>query len=110
MIHPPIQVLLVEDSREDADLVRRLLARAPFGPFRLSAVDRVAKALDLLRKTPGVDVVLLDVSLPDSVPCPLDSLNRVKAQAPELPIVLLTGVEDEELAATAVREGAQDYL
>jgi diguanylate cyclase (GGDEF)-like protein/PAS domain S-box-containing protein len=110
VINRPIQVLLVEDSREDADLVRRLLARAPFGPFRLATVDGVAKALELLRKSPAVDVVLLDVSLPDSVPCSLDSLNRVKAQAPELPIVLLTGVEDEELAATAVREGAQDYL
>jgi diguanylate cyclase (GGDEF)-like protein/PAS domain S-box-containing protein len=106
----PIRVLLVEDSPEDADLVRRLLARAPFGPFRLSTVDRIAKAVEFLRKSPDVDVVLLDVSLPDSAQGSLDSLSRIKAQAPELPIVLLTGVEDEELAAGAVREGAQDYL
>ncbi|HEV7516573.1 MAG TPA: diguanylate cyclase, partial [Thermoanaerobaculia bacterium] len=110
MIHRPIQVLLVEDSRADADLVCRLLARAPFGPFHLSTVDRIAKALELLGNSPDVDVVLLDVSLPDSVHNSLDSLHRIKAQAPELPIVLLTGVEDEELATAAVRLGAQDYI
>jgi diguanylate cyclase (GGDEF)-like protein/PAS domain S-box-containing protein len=106
----PIQILLVEDSRTDADLVRRLLARAPLGPFRLTTVDRIAKAIDLLRRSPALDVILLDVSLPDSVHSSLDSLTRIKAQAPELPIVLLTGVEDEELAALAVRQGAQDYI
>jgi diguanylate cyclase (GGDEF)-like protein/PAS domain S-box-containing protein len=106
----PIRVLLVEDSPADADLVSRLLVKAPFGPFRLSTVDRVAGALELLRQSPDFDVVLLDVSLPDTVQCSLDSLHRIRAEAGELPIVLLTGVADEELATGAVREGAQDYI
>jgi diguanylate cyclase (GGDEF)-like protein/PAS domain S-box-containing protein len=114
VIHRPIQILLVEDSRADADLVRRLLTKAPFGPFRLTTVDRIAKAQELLSASPDahapIDVILLDVSLPDSVHCSLDSLSRIKAQAPEIPIVLLTGVEDEDLATAAVRLGAQDYL
>jgi len=106
----PIRVLLVEDSPADADLVSRLLVKAPFGPFRLSTVDRVANALELLRQAPDFDVVLLDVSLPDTVQCSLDSLHRIRVEAGELPIVLLTGVADEELATAAVREGAQDYI
>ena len=110
MTHPPIRILLVEDSPADADLVRRLLERAPFGPFHLATVDRIAKAVELLHNSSDVDLILLDVSLPDSVHGSLDSLHRIKAKSPELPIVLLTGVEDEELATAAVRLGAQDYL
>jgi diguanylate cyclase (GGDEF)-like protein/PAS domain S-box-containing protein len=106
----PIHVLLVEDNEADADLVARMLARAPFGPFRLSSAGRVGEAVELLRRSADVEVVLLDVSLPDSVPGSLDSLHRIQAETPELPVVLLTGVEDEKLATAAVREGAQDYL
>src|ERR1700730_3917054 len=106
----PIRVLLVEDSPADADLVSRLLVKAPFAPFRLSPVDRVAKGPELLRQAPCFAVVLLDVSLPATVQCSLDSLHRIRAEAGELPIVLLTGVADEELATAAVREGAQGYI
>jgi len=56
----------------------------------------------------GIDVVLLDLGLPDSRE--LDTLRRVNAQAPGMPIVVLTGLEDETIGTTAVQEGAQDYL
>ena len=103
-------ILMVEDSPGDARLIRRLLDRASLGPFHLLTANRVAKAVELLRRGPAVDVVLLDVSLPDSDAHTLSSLTAVQSQAPDLPIVLLTGIEDEELAIAAVREGAQDYL
>jgi diguanylate cyclase (GGDEF)-like protein/PAS domain S-box-containing protein len=101
---------MVEDSPGDARLIGRLLDRASLGTFQLFTANRVAKALELLQRTPGIDVVLLDVLLPDSDAQSLSSLAAVRAQAPDLPIVLLTGIEDEELAIAAVREGAQDYL
>jgi diguanylate cyclase (GGDEF)-like protein/PAS domain S-box-containing protein len=110
MTAQPIRILMVEDNPGDVRLIRKLLERTPLGPFQLSTVDRVAKAEALLKGKPAVDVVLLDISLPDSAARSLDSLTRVRARAPELPIVLLTGIEDEELAVAAVREGAQDYL
>ncbi|HEX7186324.1 MAG TPA: EAL domain-containing protein [Thermoanaerobaculia bacterium] len=101
---------MVEDNPGDARLIRRMLDRTIFTPFQLTAVDRISKALELLGHREKVDVVLLDLSLPDSLPGSLDSLARINREAPDLPIILLTGVEDEELAVRAVREGAQDYL
>ena len=101
---------MVEDDPGDARLIRTLLGRTALKPLHVTVVDRVSRALDFLRGGGRVDVALLDVSLPDSRPGSLDSLTRIKAEAPDLPIILLTGIDDEELAVRAVREGAQDYL
>ena len=106
----PLSVLMVEDDPGDARLIRTLLGRTAFKPLQVTVVDRVSGALDLLRRNGKVDVALLDVSLPDSRPGSLDSLTRIKAEAPDLPLILLTGIDDEDLAVRAVREGAQDYL
>jgi diguanylate cyclase (GGDEF)-like protein/PAS domain S-box-containing protein len=106
----PIALLMVEDNPGDARLIRRLLDRTALKPLCLTAVDRVSAALEFLRGPQKVDVVLLDVSLPDTRAGSLDSLMRIKRQAPDLPVILLTGIDDEELAVRAVREGAQDYL
>ena len=105
-----ITILMVEDDPGDARLIRTLLDRTALKPFQLKAVDRVAKGVELLRQNGKVDVVLLDVSLPDSRAGTLDSLRRIQQAAPDLPLLLLTGIDDEELAVRAVREGAQDYL
>jgi diguanylate cyclase (GGDEF)-like protein/PAS domain S-box-containing protein len=105
-----ITILMVEDDPGDARLIRTLLDRTGLKPFHLTAVDRVAKGVELLRQNGKVDVVLLDVSLPDSRAGTLDSLTRIQQAAPDLPLLLLTGIDDEELAVRAVREGAQDYL
>jgi diguanylate cyclase (GGDEF)-like protein/PAS domain S-box-containing protein len=102
-----IRVLVVEDNHGDALILRRLLGG---GGFHLTAVDRVAKALDCLETGHEIDVILLDVTLPDSRGPELDSLARIQDRAPKVPVILLTGIEDEELAVRAVREGAQDYL
>ncbi len=106
----PIAVLIVEDNPGDARLIRRLLDRTALKPLRLTAVDRVSAAMEFLGDQEQVDVVLLDVSLPDTRAGSLDSLTRIKRQAPDLPVILLTGIDDEELAVQAVRQGAQDYL
>ncbi|MFL6263835.1 MAG: putative bifunctional diguanylate cyclase/phosphodiesterase [Thermoanaerobaculia bacterium] len=106
----PIALLMVEDNPGDARLIRRLLDKTALKPLRLTAVDRVSAALEFLRDQEKVDLVLLDVSLPDTRAGSLDSLTRIKRQAPDLPVILLTGVDDEELAVQAVRQGAQDYL
>src|SRR5262245_4064172 len=106
----PISVLMVEDDPGDARLIRTFLGRTALKPLHITVVDRVSAALDFLRGNGEVDVALLDVSLPDSRPGSLDSLTRIKAEAPDLPLILLTGMDDEELAVRALREGAQDYL
>ena len=69
--------------------------------------DRLSSGLELLTKG-GVDVVLLDLSLPDSKG--FDTFSKVHTHAKELPVIILTGLDDEELAMKAVRDGAQDYV
>jgi DNA-binding NtrC family response regulator len=107
MTTKPIRVLLVEDDPEDARLFRAILAQEAPGEFQLARVGRLeeVKGNLLLQE---YDVVLSDLGLPDSQGLP--TFLGLKAQAPKLPIVLLSGLEDQEVAVKAVREGAQDYL
>jgi diguanylate cyclase (GGDEF)-like protein/PAS domain S-box-containing protein len=102
-----VRVLLVEDSPDHADLIRAKLQRSR----RLSAVITHAERLDaglVLLQDGGFDVVLLDFSLPDSYG--LETFRRAQAVAQRTPIIVLTSLDDNELAVQAVREGAQDYL
>ena len=101
-------VLLIEDNPGDARLIREMLAEGGGDRFKLECADRLSAGLELLAEG-GVDIVLLDLGLPDSQG--LDTLHKVIAEVPEVPItVVLTGTDDEELAVQAVRAGAQDYL
>jgi diguanylate cyclase len=100
-------VLLVEDNRGDARLVEELLTEADNGRFQVSHVERLADARQsLMEKSAGC--VLLDLSLPDA--SRLEALMQLRAAAPDVPIVILSGLQDELLAVKAVQEGAQDYL
>ena len=101
------RVLLIEDSPDDAMLIQEELAEVRGVPFNLERVDRLSEGLEHLDQG-GIDVVLLDLSLPDSQG--LDSLARILDQRPDVPVVVLTGLEDEGLALEAVRRGSQDYL
>ena len=105
--NPPRTVLLIEDNDGDARLIREMLQDAPGAHFHLEWADRLTTGLERLSRG-GVDVVLLDLSLPESQG--LDSFLRVHAQAPRIPVVVLTGSKDEELGNKAVQSGAQDYL
>src|SRR5580693_861259 len=102
-----IHVLLVEDNPGDARLFLELVRDTGAGRLKLEHVTRLSAALDRLSNE-NFDVVLLDLSLPDEQG--LATLTRTHAHAPNVPIVVLTGLDDEALAVKAVRAGAQDYL
>lgn len=106
------RVLLIEDNPGDARLIRIMLAdestaRPVASDFDLQWVQQLASGLECLAAG-GIDVVLLDLSLPDSQGW--DTFARVHAQAPQIPIVMLTSLDDEDMAVRAMREGAQGYL
>ena len=101
------KVLLVEDNPGDVRLIGEMLAEVKGARFELQYAGRLSTGLERLAAG-GIDVVLLDLSLPDSQG--LDTFARVQAQAPQVPVIVLTGLDDEALAIKAVREGAQDYL
>ena len=103
----PTRILLVEDSRSDARLLEATLQDAGVHRFRLTHVERLAEALAALAGG-GFDVVLLDLHLPDSQG--LDTLAELEREHPGVPVVVLTGLDDEDLAVRAVQAGAQDYL
>jgi PAS domain S-box-containing protein len=103
----PIDVLLIEDSPGDARLIQEMLADARGAAFELERVDCLARGLDrVVARKP--DVVLLDLGLPDAQG--LEALRDMQQQAARVPVVVLTGLNDEDIAAQAVQEGAQDYL
>jgi signal transduction histidine kinase len=102
----PVRILLVEDNPGDVLLMEETLGDAE-GGFAMESVERLAPALERLRAG-GIEVVLLDLTLPDSVG--VNTFTAVQAHAPEVPIIVLTGLSDELLAVSTVRDGAQDYL
>lgn len=102
-----IRILLIEDNPGDARLIREMLNEAEGIRFDLVAVDRLSDGLQCLRAD-GIDLVLLDLSLPDSQG--MDTLAQVSMCAPNIPVVVMTGLEDQRAAVEAVQEGAQDYL
>lgn len=112
MVDRAIHVLLVEDNPGDARLIRRMLADASAGgpesqAFDVTCVDTLAGGVRSVHAGKS-DVVLLDLSLPDSQG--LSTLTRMQAAAPAVPVVVLTGLADESAALAAVQNGAQDYL
>jgi len=103
----PFKVLLIEDSLPDADLVRVMLTESRHPRFELEHTERLGPGLERLRAR-RFDVVLLDFNLPDSKG--IWSFKETHAVAPNVPIIIMTNNEDDEMALRAVREGAQDYL
>jgi DNA-binding NtrC family response regulator len=99
-----MQVLVVEDSPTQAAELEAMLQEAGFEVHR---AERLQDAVEYL-STQGAEVVLLDLGLPDGSGLPV--VRRVRDAAADVPIVVLTGLEDEETALKAVQEGAQDYL
>ena len=101
-------ILLVEDNPADADLLIDSLATDSIGEtWQVIHVERLSEAIQRVEQQP-VDAVLLDLSLPDCHG--LNSIGQIHAVAPYLPIVMLTGRDDTQVAVHAVAQGAQDYL
>ncbi len=103
----PLTILLVEDNPGDARLVAESLRRAAPFAYTLEHVETLGDAVDLVGRSEP-DLVLLDLSLPDSAG--VDTIRGMLDVAPGVAVVVLTGSDDEEMAAEAVRLGAQDYL
>ena len=102
-----IRILLIEDNPGDARLIRELLSAKESASFDLEHADRLSTGLARLAQG-NIDVIFLDLSLPDSHG--LDGLNKICAQAPKVPVVVLSGLSDEAVTINAMQEGAQDYL
>jgi DNA-binding response OmpR family regulator len=102
-----VKVLLVEDSPTEVRLLEDKLAKVTLTTFEVTRAGKLAEALGKLNEHP-FDIVLLDLNLPDSEE--LQTFTKVNRQNPEVPIVVLTGMNDEKLAIEAVSQGAEDYL
>jgi len=103
----PIKILLVEDNPGDARLIKETLSEAAAGQFEFACTERLDLALEHVAQH-EFDVVLLDLTLPDS--SGLQTFERMHAQAPTIPTIVLTGLDVETLGIEAVQKGAQDYL
>ncbi len=103
-----VRILLIEDNPGDAGLIQASLAEVPSATFQLQHAETLMSGLKILERG-NVDLVLLDLSLPPES-SGINSLLRVQAAAPTVPIIVLTGLDNETAALMAVQEGAQDYL
>ncbi len=101
-----VRVLLVEDNPGDRRLVAEMLRDAGDAAV-MTSCGRISEAQDPVSRGLA-DLVLLDLSLPDADG--LDGLRQLRATAPEVPVVVLSGLTDERIALEAVQAGAQDYL
>jgi signal transduction histidine kinase/FixJ family two-component response regulator len=101
-----IKILLIEDNKGDVLIIKELL-KATGLKCEITHCSRLKEALDVLPSN-DFDVILIDLGLPDS--SGIDTFKKIKEYANLAPIVILTGLDDEEIALTTVKEGAQDYL
>ncbi|MBI2947057.1 MAG: PAS domain-containing protein [Verrucomicrobia bacterium] len=101
------RVLLIEDSRVDAQVIRNMIDQAAHSVFHLEEVETLSGGLQRLEHG-GIELVLLDLSLPDS---PKDqTFTKLHSAVSHLPIIILSGIDDQDFANQKVQEGAQDYL
>lgn len=103
----PANILWVDEEPVDLQGLKAAFLEARGGPVELEWVGELASAMERLSRG-GIDAVLLNPQLPDSEG--IVGLDRLNAFAADIPIVILSGVDDEELAVRAVQAGAQDYL
>ena len=102
-----LQVLVVEDNAGDVRLLREMFSGEKAGAFEITHLLRMSEAEVHLAKG-GVDITLLDMGLPDGHG--LETVRRAHAASPNVPLIILTGLDDEALAAEAMTQGAQDYM
>ncbi len=107
MTSDTISILLIEDDDEDALLIQKFLAPSVKCSFHITRAVRLATGLESLEKG-SFDIVMQDLGLPDSQG--LDTFLRVQEKSPGLPVIVLTGNDNDEVATLAVQKGAQDFL
>ena len=103
----PLKVLLIDDNPGDAVLVRETLYSQSNMTLQIEHGERLAAGIAMLREK-VYNIILLDLTLPDC--SGLDTFVRIKPHARDIPIIILTGVNNEEIAVQAVGKGAQDYI
>lgn len=104
----PLTILMIEDDPEYAQLIsKRLIAGEKMAELTLKHATRLSSGLDSLQEE-GVDLILLDLSLPDSQG--LETFIKMQQQTSSIPVIILTGIEDQALALQTMQKGAQDYL
>lgn len=104
---PSISVLLIEDDEDDALLVEELLAEEGQAHFQMECATRLRDGLDRLQAT-NYDVVILDLCLPDAEG--LEGCHALRDRFPHIPVVVMTGMRNDEVAREALQHGAQDFL
>ncbi|MFK8113771.1 MAG: diguanylate cyclase [Rubripirellula sp.] len=102
-----IRVLLIEDNEIDSTFVSRLMSANPEQQIEVDCVCRLSEAIERLQSS-DYDVALLDLMLPDADG--LESFDQIRALDARLPVVVLTGLDDEDLALLAIESGAQDFM
>jgi len=102
-----LRILLVEDNPGDEQLIREYAASHSDPSCEIESCATLDSALAYLTKR-EFDIVLLDLSLPDC--CGVDGVRRIIKHSPSIPVVVLTGADDGELAEQSIQLGAQDYL
>jgi len=107
MLESQLKVLLIEDNPGDVRLVEEALSEVTSPKFHVTQVSKLGEGLRLLGKK-RFDVVLLDLLLDDSPR--LGTLMEVYEQSSNVPVVVLTGLDDDTVSRWVIREGAQDYL
>ena len=107
MAQVPLNILLIEDSPGDRRLVCAYMSDIEGRHPQIHCVERLDEGLARLKQGP-IDTVILDLSLPDSTG--LQTFRKLHSEAPNMPIIVLTGTQDETLGLEAVRIGAEDYL
>jgi len=101
------KVLLIEDNPDDAELIRRKLETSVNAKFSITSVTRLHDGLEHLTRN-KTDLILSDLGLPDSHG--LDTVTKILLEVPHIPLVVLSGFDDEAIAIKAVQSGAQDYM
>jgi len=102
-----VNVLLIEDNPGDTRLMSEWLYGIPHPQFEVEVKETLGDGISYLRQNP-VDVVLLDLSLPDSTG--VETVRRTRIEAPDVAIVVTTGFDNRQSGIDAVKAGAQDYL
>lgn len=106
-LSPSLRLLVVEDNPTDAMLLRDLLSELRGIVYDVALAERLGEALQLLSASP-YDLALLDLGLPDSQG--LETFVRLHKAVPSIPVIVLTGLEDETVGVRALQLGSQDYL
>ena len=104
---PPIRALLVEDNADFARIIKHTLSFEKYPLFEVEHAENLETALHALREK-SFDLILTDLGLPDSRG--IDTFDQIAALKKNIPVVILTAMDNESLALDVVKKGAQDYL